>query len=137
MGAIKAVTDESFEVDVLQNSKPVIVEYWAEWCGPCRLVSPVLEAIAREHADKIDVVKLNTDENPETMQRYGVLAVPTMHAFSGGEVVRQVIGAKSKSTLLRDFADFIGAGGTGATHLPGPPASRRAPSGTEAPLGSL
>ncbi|HEX4661098.1 MAG TPA: thioredoxin [Streptosporangiaceae bacterium] len=107
MGAIRAVTDESFEVDVLQNSKPVIVEYWAQWCPPCRMVAPVLEEIAREHGDKIDVVKLNTDENPATMQKYGVLAVPTMHAFAGGEVVRQVIGARSKSALLRDFADFI------------------------------
>ena len=107
MSTTKIVTDESFERDVLQNSKPVIVEYWAEWCGPCRMVAPVLEQIAREHAGKIDVVKLNTDENPKTMQKYGVLAVPTMHAFSGGEVVRQVIGAKSKSALLRDFAEFI------------------------------
>ncbi len=107
MSTTKIVTDESFERDVLQNSKPVIVEYWAAWCGPCRMVAPVLEEIAREHADKIDVVKLNTDENPKTMQKYGVLAVPTMHAFSGGEVVRQVIGAKSKSALLRDFAEFI------------------------------
>ena len=107
MSTTKIVTDESFERDVLQNSKPVTVEYWAAWCGPCRMVAPVLEEIAREHADKIDVVKLNTDENPKTMQKYGVLAVPTMHAFSGGEVVRQVIGAKSKSALLRDFAEFI------------------------------
>ena len=107
MGGIKSVTDESFEVDVLRNSKPVIVEYWAQWCPPCRMVAPVLEEIAREHADKIDVVKLNTDENPATMQRYGVLAVPTMHAFSSGQVVRQVVGARSKSALLRDFADLI------------------------------
>src|SRR5260370_36148428 len=107
MGAIKAVTDESFELDVLQNSKPVIVEYWAQWCPPCRMVAPVLEEIAQEHGDKIDVVKVNTDENPATMQKYGVLAVPTMHAFAGGEVVRQVIGARSKSALLRAFADLI------------------------------
>jgi len=107
MGAIKSVTDESFEADVLQNPKPVIVEYWAEWCPPCRMVAPVLEAIAQEHADQVDVVKLNTDENPKTMQKYGVLAVPTMHAFYRGEVVRQVIGARSKSALLRDFADFV------------------------------
>ena len=107
MGAIRAVTDESFEVDVLQNSKPVIVEYWAQWCPPCRMVAPVLEEIAREHGDKIDVVKVNTDENPATMQKYGVLAVPTMHAFAGGEVVQQVIGARSKSALLRAFADLI------------------------------
>jgi thioredoxin 1 len=107
MGAIKIVTDESFEADVLRNPRPVIVEYWAQWCPPCRMVAPVLEEIAQEHADKIDVVKLNTDDNPATMQRYGVLAVPTMHAFSGGQVVRQVVGARSKSALLRDFADLI------------------------------
>ena len=107
MGVIKIVTDESFEVDVLQNPKPVIVEYWAQWCPPCRMVAPVLEEIAREHAGEIDVVKLNTDENPATMQKYGVLAVPTMHAFSGGQVVRQVTGARSKSALLRDFAGII------------------------------
>src|SRR5579864_86672 len=107
MGAIKIVTDESFEAEVLRNSKPVIVEYWAQWCPPCRMVAPVLEEIAEEHADKVDVVKLNTDENPATMQKYGVLAVPTMHAFSGGQVVRQVTGARSKSALLREFAEFI------------------------------
>jgi thioredoxin 1 len=107
MGVIKAVTDESFETDVLKNSKPVIVEYWAEWCPPCRMVAPVLAEIAEEHADKIDVVKLNTDENPQTAQRYQILAVPTMNVFSGGEVVKQVLGAKSKSALLRDFEDFI------------------------------
>ena len=107
MDAIKIVTDESFEADVLQNPKPVIVEYWAQWCPPCRMVAPVLEEIAREHADKIDVVKLNIDENPATMQKYGVLGVPTMHAFSGGQVVRQVTGSRSKSALLRDFAAII------------------------------
>jgi thioredoxin 1 len=107
MGVIKVVTDESFETDVLKNSKPVIVEYWAEWCPPCRMVAPVLAEIAEEHGDKIDVVKLNTDENPQTAQRYRILAVPTMNVFAGGEVVKQVLGAKSKSALLRDFEDFI------------------------------
>ena len=107
MGAIKTVTDETFDADVLQNPKPVIVEYWAEWCGPCRMVSPVLEEIASEHADQIDVVKLNIDENPRTAQRYQILAVPTLNVFSGGEVVKHVLGAKPKSALLRDFADFL------------------------------
>jgi thioredoxin 1 len=107
MSATKIVTDSSFETDVLRNPRPVIVEYWAQWCGPCRQLAPVLEAIAREHVGQVDVVKLNTDENPQTMQRYGVLAVPTVQAFSGGEVVTQVIGARSKSALLRDLAAVL------------------------------
>jgi thioredoxin 1 len=103
----KIVTDATFETEVLKSDKPVIVDYWAEWCGPCRMVAPVLEEIAAEHADKIDVVKLNIDENPEVAQRYGILQIPTLNVFSGGEVVKQVIGAKPKSALLRDLADFI------------------------------
>jgi thioredoxin len=107
MSPAKSVTDESFAADVLSSPRPVIVEYWAPWCGPCRQVGPVLEAIAAEYAGKVDVVKLNTDENPETMRRYGVMAVPTINLFSGGEVVKQVIGARSKSALLREFGEFL------------------------------
>jgi thioredoxin 1 len=107
MASVKIVTDESFERDVLKSSKPVIVEYWAEWCPPCRQVAPVLDAIAAEHAASIDVVKLNVDENPQTALKYAVMQVPTLNLYSGGDVVKQVIGARSKSSLLREFADFI------------------------------
>jgi thioredoxin 1 len=107
VGATKKVTDASFEADVLKSEKPVVVDYWAEWCGPCRQVSPVLEEIATEHADKIDVVKLNVDENPITSQRYGILNIPTLSVFKDGEVVKEIVGARPKSALLRELADFI------------------------------
>ena len=107
MGATKTVTDATFETEVLKSDKPVVVDYWAEWCGPCRMVAPVLEEIATEHADKINVVKINIDDNPQVAQRYGILQIPTLNVFSGGEVVKQVIGAKPKSALLRDLAEFI------------------------------
>jgi thioredoxin 1 len=107
MGATKVVTDGTFDTEVLQSSKPVVVDYWAEWCGPCRMVSPVLEEIANEHSDKIDVVKLNIDENPTVSQRYQIMAIPTMSVFVNGEVVKQIVGAKPKAALLRELAEFI------------------------------
>jgi thioredoxin 1 len=107
MGMVRTVTDHSFEADVLLSDKPVIVEYWAEWCGPCRQLGPVLEAIAAEHAGAIDVVKVNADENPRTTVKYGVMLVPTVSVFAGGEVVKQLVGARSKSAILREVADLL------------------------------
>jgi len=107
VGELKKVTDASFEADVLKSEKLVLVDYWAEWCGPCRQVAPVLEAIAAEHGDKIEIVKLNVDENPEVTRKYGILNIPTLGVFQNGEVVKELVGARSKSRLLDDLADFI------------------------------
>jgi thioredoxin len=107
MNTAKTVTDDTFEADVLNGPRPVIVEYWAPWCGPCRQVGPVLDAIAAERDGQVDVVKVNIDENPRTAQKYQVLMVPTLNLFSGGELVKQIVGTRSKSALLREFADFI------------------------------
>jgi len=107
MGATKVVTEETFDTEVLRSSKPVVVDYWAEWCGPCRMVAPVLEEIANEYGDKIDVVKLNIDENPAISQRYQIMAIPTMSVFQNGQVVKQIVGAKPKAALLKELADYL------------------------------
>jgi thioredoxin 1 len=102
MGATKTVTDASFADDVLMSDKPVIVDFWAEWCGPCKMIAPILEEIAAEN-DAITVVKLNVDENPQTAAAYGITSIPTMNVFKGGQIVKTIIGAKPKAALLADL----------------------------------
>lgn len=107
MSTVKAVTDDTFQSDVLGSPRPVLVEFWAQWCPPCRQLAPVLDQLATEQDGLLDVVKINSDENPQTVMHYQVMQVPTLALFSSGELVKQVIGARSKSALLRDFGEFI------------------------------
>jgi thioredoxin 1 len=101
MGTAKHVTDASFINDVLQSDKLVLVDFWAEWCGPCRKVAPVLEEIANEMGDKVTVVKLDIDANPETARAYRVMSVPTLTIFKQGKPVQSVAGAKPKADIMR------------------------------------
>lgn len=107
MSAARSVTDATFENDVLNSGKTVLVDFWAEWCGPCRAVGPILDQIAAEHADKIEIVKLNVDENPQTAAKYQITSIPAMKVYQGGEVVKTVIGAKPKPALEADLAAYL------------------------------
>ncbi len=107
MADMKVVTDDSFAADVLGADKPVLVDFWAEWCGPCRQVHPILEELNEAHGDKVSFVKMNVDENPVTPAQYRVTGIPTLNVYHKGELVKQIVGARPKSFLLKELADFI------------------------------
>lgn len=101
------VSDGTFRDEVLASEKPVLVDFWAEWCVPCHMVSPVVEEIARDNAESLKAVKLNVDDNPETARRYGVMSIPTLIVFSGGEERARVVGARGKDAILREIQSHL------------------------------
>ena len=101
------VTDDTFDQDVLKSGKTVVVDFWATWCGPCKMVAPVLDEIAGENSEKITVAKLDIDQNPSTARDYQVMSIPTMIVFQDGKPVKQIVGAKPKAALLNDLADYL------------------------------
>jgi thioredoxin 1 len=105
--ATTKVTTADFESVVLKSATPVLVDFWAEWCGPCRAVGPILEEISNEYGDKLKIVKLNTDEEGSIAMKYGISSIPTMNVFVGGEVVKTIVGAKPKPVLLKDLESYI------------------------------
>jgi thioredoxin len=106
-GATIEVSDASFSSEVLSSNKPVLVDFWATWCGPCKMVAPVLEEIASERSEQLTVAKLDVDANPETAQNFQVVSIPTLILFKDGQPVKRIVGAKGKAALLRELSDAV------------------------------
>jgi thioredoxin 1 len=107
MANVKPVTDQEWDTEVLSSDTPVLVDFWAEWCGPCRMVGPVVEEIAGEKAGVLKVLKLNVDENPGTARKYGVMSIPTLMVFNGGDEKKRIVGARGKGQLLSEVEPFL------------------------------
>jgi thioredoxin 1 len=105
--AILTLSDATFDESVLGSDVPVVIDFWAEWCGPCKMIAPVLEDIANENKGKLSVAKLNVDDNPDIARRYEVLSIPTLLVFADGELRKRLVGAKGKAQLLQDLSEFI------------------------------
>lgn len=107
MSNTPAVTDATWQQEVLESDKPVLIDFWAEWCGPCRMVGPIIDEIAQEQSEHIKVVKLNVDDNPDTARQYRVMSIPTMLVVKDGVEKKRLVGAKNKGALLGDLAEFL------------------------------